>query len=105
MAFDTIKDLPIRTESPILFETTCAVCHGNQLQMKRGRVLNNTWPNHGIGRVNTDGSRAIAPPATVIMMILSKEPEAQKPVAAAIVAIPGRHMNPGRLPGHGTTGR
>ncbi|MDD3146503.1 MAG: multiheme c-type cytochrome [Candidatus Riflebacteria bacterium] len=57
MAFETIKDLPIRTESPILFETTCAVCHGNELQMKRGRALNNTWPNHGIGRVNTDGSR------------------------------------------------
>ena len=57
MAFDTIKNLPIRTASPILFETTCAVCHGNELQMKRGRVLNNTWPNHGIGRVNTDGSR------------------------------------------------
>lgn len=57
MAFDTIKNLPIRTASPILFETTCAVCHGNELQLKRGRVLNNTWPNHGIGRVNTDGSR------------------------------------------------
>lgn len=57
MAFETIKDLPLRTESPILFETSCAICHGNELQMKRGRMLNNTWPNHGIGRVNTDGSR------------------------------------------------
>lgn len=57
MAFETIKDLPLRTESPALFETSCAVCHGNELQMRRGRPLNNTWPNHGIGRLNTDGSR------------------------------------------------
>lgn len=57
MAFATIKDLPLATESPIFFETSCAACHGNELQMKRGRILNNTWPNNGIGRVNTDGSR------------------------------------------------
>lgn len=57
MAFETVRNLPIRTESPVLFETSCAMCHGNEVQMKRGRVLNNTWPNHGIGRINTDGSR------------------------------------------------
>ena len=57
MAFDTIKDHPLRSESPILFATTCAVCHGNELQIKRGRPMNNTWPDHGIGRINSDGSR------------------------------------------------
>jgi len=57
MAFETIRDQPLRTSSPALFESSCAVCHGNELQMKRGRALNHTWPNHGIGRINTDGSR------------------------------------------------
>ncbi|MBU1105112.1 MAG: hypothetical protein KKB51_00490 [Candidatus Riflebacteria bacterium] len=57
MAFDTISEVPLRTQSPALFEQSCAICHGNDLRMQRGRPLDNTWPNHGIGRVNTDGSR------------------------------------------------
>lgn len=56
-AFETIRDVPLRTQSPALFEQSCAICHGNDLRMQRGRPLDNTWPNHGIGRINTDGSR------------------------------------------------
>ena len=56
-AFETIRDEPLRTQSPALFEQSCAICHGNDLRMQRGRQLDNTWPNHGIGRINTDGSR------------------------------------------------
>ena len=56
-AFETIRDVPLRTQSPALFEQSCAICHGNDLRMQRGKALDNTWPNHGIGRINTDGSR------------------------------------------------
>lgn len=57
MAYETIRDVPLKKESPLLFEQSCAVCHGNELKMLKGRPVGNTWPNHGIGRVNTDGSR------------------------------------------------
>jgi formate-dependent nitrite reductase cytochrome c552 subunit len=57
MAYETIRDAPLRKESPVLFEQSCAVCHGNDMQMLRGRPVGNSWPNHGIGRINTDGSR------------------------------------------------
>ena len=57
LAFDIIKDLPIRKFSEITFETSCASCHGNELNLKRGKAVDIKWPNHGIGRVNTDGTR------------------------------------------------
>lgn len=57
MAYETIRNVPLKKESPLLFEQSCAVCHGNELKMLKGRPVGNTWPNHGIGRVNTDGSR------------------------------------------------
>lgn len=57
IAYDTIKDHPLASESPILFETSCAACHGNETRMLRGRPQGYSWPNHGIGRINSDGSR------------------------------------------------
>ena len=57
LAFDRIKNNPIRQASPIVFETTCASCHGNETTLKRGKAVDESWPNHGIGRINTDGSR------------------------------------------------
>lgn len=57
MAYETIRNVPLKTQSPVLFEQSCAVCHGNDLKMARGRPVGNSWPNHGIGRINTDGSR------------------------------------------------
>lgn len=57
LAFDTIKNIPIRKFSEITFETSCASCHGNELTLKRGKAIDIKWPNHGIGRINTDGSR------------------------------------------------
>lgn len=55
-AFSSIKDNPIRKKSPILFETFCSSCHGTELKFHKGKPLQNTWPNQGIGRVNTDSS-------------------------------------------------
>lgn len=57
MAYETIRNAPLKKESPLLFEQSCTVCHGNELKMLKGRPVGNCWPNHGIGRVNTDGSR------------------------------------------------
>lgn len=56
-AYDTIKDHPMASESPVIFETTCAACHGNKNQLEHGRPVDFKWPNHGIGRINPDGSR------------------------------------------------
>jgi hydroxylamine dehydrogenase len=56
-AYQTIKDDSIRKQSPMVFEASCAACHGNEPRFKRGRALDETWPNHGIGRINPDGSK------------------------------------------------
>lgn len=56
LAFDLIKNLPIRKMSETAFETSCASCHGTELTLKRGKAVDVRWPNHGIGRINTDGS-------------------------------------------------
>ena len=55
-AFERIKDHPIRKSNPAVFEASCAVCHGTEVKMYKGKTLENTWPNSGIGRVNTDKS-------------------------------------------------
>lgn len=55
-AFDRIKDIPMRKENPELFETSCVSCHGTVVKMAKGKPLENTWPNMGIGRINPDGS-------------------------------------------------
>ncbi|GAB4283679.1 MAG: hypothetical protein Kow0029_29920 [Candidatus Rifleibacteriota bacterium] len=57
LAYETIRNAELASASPVLFETTCASCHGNELLMMNGRPDTNKWPNHGIGRINTDGSR------------------------------------------------
>ena len=56
-AFDSIKYLPMRESNPILFETSCSTCHGTIVNMKKGKALDNSWPNSGIGRLNPDGSK------------------------------------------------
>jgi hypothetical protein len=57
MAYETIRNSKIASESEVLFETSCTLCHGNELKMENGRFAAYKWPNHGIGRINTDGSR------------------------------------------------
>ncbi len=55
-AFDSIKYLPMRKSNPELFETSCVTCHGTEVKMKKGKAVDNSWPNIGIGRINPDGS-------------------------------------------------
>ncbi len=60
LAFDLVADVAsqsIATSNGIIFERSCAMCHGNSDQFERGVPINNRWPNHGIGRINADGSR------------------------------------------------
>jgi nitrate/TMAO reductase-like tetraheme cytochrome c subunit len=57
MAYETIRHAELASTSPVLFETSCAICHGNELKMTAGKPDAHKWPNHGIGRINTDGSR------------------------------------------------
>ncbi|MFZ5950539.1 MAG: multiheme c-type cytochrome, partial [Candidatus Rifleibacteriota bacterium] len=57
MAYETIRNAELASTSPVLFETSCAICHGNDLKMTNGKPAPHKWPNHGIGRINTDGSR------------------------------------------------
>lgn len=57
MAYETIRHADLASSAPVLFETSCAVCHGNELKMSNGKPAPHQWPNHGIGRINTDGSR------------------------------------------------
>ena len=56
-AFDLIENMPMRKSKPELFEVSCTKCHGTEVKMKKGKVVGFSWPNHGIGRKNTDGSR------------------------------------------------
>lgn len=55
-AFDKIKFMPMRESDPELFEASCTTCHGSLVKLKKGKPVDNSWPNHGIGRVNPDGS-------------------------------------------------
>ena len=55
--FDRIKNIPFRKTNPDLFETSCVSCHGTVFNMKKGKSVDNSWPNMGIGRINPDGSR------------------------------------------------
>ncbi len=41
----------------VLFQQTCAKCHGSILKFAKGQPLDCTWPNNGVGRINTDGTR------------------------------------------------
>jgi len=41
----------------VIYLASCAPCHGSEIEMRDGECLNRSWPNHGIGRINTDGSR------------------------------------------------
>lgn len=56
IAYETIRNAELASISPAIFESTCASCHGNELKMVNGKPASHKWPNHGIGRVNTDGS-------------------------------------------------
>ncbi|MDN5280031.1 MAG: hydroxylamine dehydrogenase [Clostridiales bacterium] len=57
LAYETIRNAEIASVAPALFESSCAICHGNELKMSNGKPARHKWPNHGIGRINTDGSR------------------------------------------------
>jgi Zn finger protein HypA/HybF involved in hydrogenase expression len=57
MAYETIRNAEIASITPAVFQSSCALCHGNNLKMENGKPDANHWPNHGIGRINTDGSR------------------------------------------------
>lgn len=57
LAYETIRNADLASVSPVLFESSCALCHGNELKMFNGKPEPHKWPNHGIGRINTDGSR------------------------------------------------
>lgn len=56
-ALDPIESLPIAKDDPEIFAISCAKCHGSAVNMKKGKPQDLSWPNHGIGRKNTDGSR------------------------------------------------
>ncbi len=55
-AIDLIKSMPMKESNPELFEISCASCHGSVVNMKKGKAVDATWPNQGIGRKNPDGS-------------------------------------------------
>lgn len=57
LAYETIRHAELASSSPVLFESSCALCHGNELKIVNGKPEAHKWPNHGIGRINTDGSR------------------------------------------------
>ena len=57
LAYETIRHAGLASTSPVLFESSCAICHGNELKMYNGKAEPHKWPNHGIGRINADGSR------------------------------------------------
>lgn len=57
LAYETIRHADLASSSPVLFESSCTLCHGNELKIVNGKPEPHKWPNHGIGRINTDGSR------------------------------------------------
>ena len=65
----------------------CRQCHGSIVKVNDdGSLDTNTWPNTGIGRVNPEGSRGPARPATHVTVSVRNRPASLRPVASATSA-------------------
>ncbi len=61
--------------------TGCIYCHGSIVKLEDGKLDSMTWPNVGVGRINTDGSKGSC--SSCHTKHLFSKAEARKPEACA----------------------